>query len=220
MAIKIMEEANEFAKNIVEQVEKLAYLSDDDINNLAENLKKIETSKLRERSEIITMTKKIGISRDIMFKSFPALLTIYVNAIESDKKFEEELHDISEDLLTKDKEDRIKLFFTKVKPVLKALWEEIRSKRLRPFPIDEFMAIRTRIINVAQFEKEFSAKDNVDEYSALVERYHARALFTFRIGEENKEFTFYASEDDLDYMIKWLNFSKKQLKAVLNSNSE
>lgn len=202
------------------KMKQIANLSDDKITQLSKSLINYEVYKYRNKEERDQLSDKLGIPHFILDESFSALLAIFITSLETKQDYEKLLNKYSTKVITDDELEKIKRFSIEIKPFLQACADDIQSFKSTRIPIDELMGIRTKIINIAQFEEEFSIKDVLDKYKPNVKNYHARALITIIIGEDRKIITCYANEEDIDNMIKSLGFTKKQLEIVRINNSK
>lgn len=216
--VTVKEVPEDEIKSLITKCKELISLPDGKIIKLIHKLNGIEVSKIRNKDEIKKISNEIGIDSSILLNSFPALLSIYVSALKNGISFDKLVDESSSDILNENEIIKLKNLHNDIKPFLSELWDDLESHIIPNLPIDEFEGMVTRIINVAQFAREFGLKDDIEQYDAILKRYHARALITFAVGEDSKKFTFYADEQAIDNMIKWLTFTKKQLKAVMLDN--
>lgn len=123
-------------------------------------------------------------------------------------------------MLNPDEFKRIIQFEKMFNGIMQKMWDELESNMCPNLPIDEFVGIRSRVINIADWNKtdfDYSSSD-FDKYMPQLKKFHSRLLLTFVFGNEEKEHTCFINVSDLDLLIKRLNIAKKQLEHVLREN--
>ena len=196
------------------ELKVLASLGDEKLGKLADALLGIHPTKVLTSDDMKKVAKVADIAESVMIDLFPAMLTVYLFAKETKVSYEDALRTIPGSHLDSGEIQQIGTFFSKADPALLPAWEDFDRSVIPTTPVPQFSRMRTRILNIVEYEEEFGGGDEVEKYAPAVSHLHSRALFTVSTDDEDKSLSFLASEDDIDYMIKWLRLSRNQLKAL------
>ena len=208
------------AEALIDGLRPLATLSQEELKRLADGLLALGAADFESGQKLRELAKQVAFDEATVVNGVPALLTIFIGTVRFDRTFEDVLRTLLKAKLEDEEISALSWLASRAEPALKAAWDYFDARTAPDIPISGYAGMRTRVIRIAEYDKEFSVEDGLEEYQPRIKHFHTRALITIRTAEDKTPFSFVADNEDLERIIKFLQFARKQLDVVLSAKSK
>jgi hypothetical protein len=176
-----------------------------------------DVQSLMDPDSLGDIERDLGIPPRVLKRALPAILAVAHFAKQENTSYVEELKTIAPGGLTDAEIAGLDEFAKEIAEKITELLGNVQIKKESLTGLDRFTNLRSQVVNVVEFDKDFCDKDSPENYSPSIKGERARILVQMQYQSpagEQQSVTFLTDRDDIERMIRVLQLTMKQVVEV------